>query len=65
MVIGEFHDCLSSKWECDPVAMLAADKPISSWSENHLGEDGHSFELSQKGFIEALASRGQWVPETR
>ena len=31
-VIGGFHDWLSSKWECDPVAMLAADKPIRFWA---------------------------------
>ena len=54
-VIGGFHDWLSSKWECDPVAMLAADKPIRFLGmEINLGEDGQSFELSQKRFIEEL-----------
>ena len=54
-VIGGFHDWLSSKWECYPVAMLAGDKPIRFLGmEIHLGEDGHSFELSEKGFIEEL-----------
>ena len=54
-VIGGFHDWLSSKWECDPVAMLAADKPIRFLGvEINLGEDGQSFELSQKRLIEEL-----------
>ena len=54
-MIGGFHDWLSSKWEYEPVAMLAADKPIRFLGmEINLGEDGHSFELSQKGFLEEL-----------
>ena len=54
-VIGGFHNWLSSKWECDPVAMLAANKPIRFLGmEIHLGEEGKSFEVSQKGFIKEL-----------
>ena len=54
-VIGDFHDWLSSKWEFDPVAMMAADKPIRLLGmEIQLGEVGHSCDLSQKGFIEEL-----------
>ena len=61
-MIGGLHDWLSSKWGCDPVAMLAADKPIRFLGmEINLGEDGQSFELSQKGFIEELLHAQQVV----
>ena len=50
-----FHNWLSSKWECDPVALLEQRQPLRFLGmEIHVGEDGASFEVSQKGFIEEL-----------
>ena len=52
---GGFHNWLSSKWECDPIALLAQRQPLRFLGmEIHVGEDGASFEVSQKGFIEEL-----------
>ena len=54
-VMGGFHNWLSSKWECDPVALLEQRQPLRFLGmEIHVGEDGASFEVSQKGFIEEL-----------
>ena len=55
----------ASKWECDPVALLAKGKPVRFLGmEIHLGEDGASFEVSQKGFIEdLLCAHGLLTPE--
>ena len=51
--MGGFHNWLSSKWECDPVALLEQRQPLRFLGmEIHVGEDGASFEVSQKGFIE-------------
>ena len=53
--MGGFHNWLSSKWECDPVALLEQRQPLRFVGmEIHVGEDGASFEVSQKGFIEEL-----------
>ena len=53
-VMGGFH-WLSSKWECDPVALLEQRQPLRFLGmEIHVGEDGASFEVSQKSFIEEL-----------
>ena len=54
-VMGGFHNWLSSKWECDPVALLEQRQPLRFLGmEIHVGEDGASFEVSQTGFIEEL-----------
>ena len=54
-VMGGFHNWLSSKWECDPVALLEQRQPLRFLGmEIHVGEDGASFEVSQKGFIQEL-----------
>ena len=54
-LMGGFHNWLSSKWECDPVALLAQRQPLRFLGmEIHVGEDGACFEVSQKGFIEEL-----------
>ena len=46
-VMSGFHNWLSSKWECDPVALLAQRQPLHFL---HVG----AFEVSQKGYIEEL-----------
>ena len=59
-VMRGFHNWLFSKWECDPVALLAQGQPVRLLGmEINLGEDGASFEVSQKCFLkELLCARG-------
>ena len=54
-VMRGVHHWLSSKWEWDPVALLAQAQPVRLLGmESNLGEDGASYKVSQKGFIKEL-----------